>query len=517
MNCSVTNPHTQTFIFSSDRKRCLTSTRVQSSKRSSDSCIKWWSTSNRVCGWSVRRFCWLIILIVLLLVSVLTVAIAVSVNDSGTDPLLNRATKRLMRKEWHCYLGRLGFPDPSNPNTPLYSLQSTWQTVVSRDFYQTATLNDQAMHSVQTIVPQGSDAWIEEPTHGLQKYYSGCQDKELLTLEKQSEDGESLWLRLAVTMGFWSTTYTHPYVPNAFLGNLEVLRYESKQFFPNGGIFVLRTTHIPNGKGAWPAFWMIGTIDSYTWQHPTWTGIGAASTWPFQGQGEIDFFEVVDGTFRTDTYSTLDYRHQVLHTPPECMVKMSSPIGTPISASAQSCATGGGGQGDQWGCSIPIQMSVPGSNTSGDWLTNDMTYIFEYSAKAKRVRTYSFESVKLKKHTELLRTLMSSQDQINDATNLLLVSLSGSRNGEHQLLGETCDGVFKDMHLVWNTAICGDWAGGVNASMRSQCEKTVTDAFISELTSPPSSTPRLQFWNTTSPLSLQYSWNVSSLHINAYK
>ncbi len=472
----------------------------------SNSCIAWWRKSNRVCGWTVARFCWLGLLIAVLLVSCIIVALVVILTP--TNP--NRATKRLMREEWHCYLGRLGFPSPTDQTTPLYSLQSIWQNVVSRDFYQTSTLSDQPMHSVQTLVPQGSGTWIEEPTHGLQKYYSGCQDKELLTLEGHSEDGESSWLRLAVTMGFWSTEYIHPYVPNAFTKSLEALRYESKQVFPNGGIFVLRTTNIPNGKGAWPAFWMVGTPDSDTWQQPTWTGIGAASTWPYQGQGEIDFFEVVDGTYTTDTYSNKDYRHQVLHTPPECMVRMSSPIGTPIHQSPKSCATGGGVEGDQWGCSIPIQMSVPGSSASGKWLTEDMTYIFEYSAKAKRVRTYSFESVQLKKHTELLATLMASQDQIDDVTNRLLVSLSGKRSGEHQMVGETCDGVFKDMHLIWNTAICGDWAGGADKSL---CERAVTDAFISEL----NSSPRLKFWNTTSPLSVKYSWNVSSLYVNAYK
>ena len=452
--------------------------------------------------------------------------------SSGNEPLVtsqlsssyHTVTADELLQDWHCYLGRSGFPKIGQdfPRPAWGAILNG--LILNRDYYATQTPSSDNINQMTYMI--ANSPYLTEPTHGLQKYVAACNDLPFLV---KNDSAHSLSLR--TTLGFFTTQEEHPFVEDdgKIIDNypIEAPRVESKKVFPNGGIFVLKTRNIPHGVGAWPAFWMLGTTTK-NWDDPKWNGIGAASTWPFQGQGEIDLFEYVDGTYADHPVRPEDFkvrRFVTLHTPGWCTANIEIPIGN-FSASLE-CQGGGdanattqvlmtnvtaglyeqGTQGEKnGGCVASIDMT-----DTPDWLSSNMTFVFNWDPQDTKVESFSFETDS--NSTELVNSILAGSERLNPTQIGNLARQAGNQSSRHTYAG--CDGVFENMHLILNTALCGDWAGGKE---REECEEHVADRFgVNALIPLIGDNPEyLAYWNMTSEVSRDYSWDIEELSYRAY-
>lgn len=427
-------------------------------------------------------------------------------------------------------MGRLGFPDGEDALTN----ENYLSVAYLRDFFLNKNEPFYSHQILEYMLQQTSTGdWLVDPTEGYQKYAAGCNDEGLLI----TNDGEDSF-SLNTAMGYWTTEHKQEGFTKEGrklnMYSLEGLRYEGSETFPNGLVMVVKTNQIPYGRGAWPAIWLLGTPDEHSWRNRN----GIPSTWPFQGTGEIDFFETVDGNYSFHPFQPKDekydsYRFQTLHTPPSCIATMTSPIGQ--NSKKVECNRGSPSENVQRNS----VSNCTGSDTTGcqnngclleidagkDFKKKNMTFVFEYSAEKKRVRTYSFETDP--EHDTLLSQVLESEGHISNSSHTQLMKASGKANGEHLLFGDTCDGVFQNMHIIVNTAVCGAWAGG-GISMENTCNQAVRDDFLSqffpdgtwgsglvpnvnsknsiEYTDP----NHLHFWNITTPAAKTYRFGFNS-------
>lgn len=435
--------------------------------------------------------------------------------DTSSNNVTNVTRASILdRNTWLCYLGRLGFP----PETIPLANKAYFSNLYLRDFYAreggTLAIEQQLLYMLQgnnlflfNNVSSYGD-WIADPTHGLQQYSAGCMDDELLVTSDAGTDNSSQF-NIGAALGFWSPDHqarSPEWDVRKALFPIETMRVESRQVFPNGIVMVVQTTKIPDGLGAWPAIWMLGTPEKTKWEK---NGNAFAASWPNGGQGEIDFFEMLNGTYVAHPFAPASpnytkFRFQTLHTPKSCRVNTFQPINNPVQTqvecnkgtidSTQKCnakVSGYSGVGcENNGCVIQVPVNESIRNIP-------YTFVFEYSKKARRVRTYSFPTDVAA--NDVLNDVLKSEAEILDIVHEKLLKFSKNENAQHLWSDSSCEGVFDNMHMIINTAICGDWAAETDKLKKTRdCEKEVVQ-------------------HATLDVDDQKYWNLNTTATNGYK
>ncbi|KAJ6115198.1 concanavalin A-like lectin/glucanase domain-containing protein [Penicillium sp. IBT 16267x] len=201
------------------------------------------------------------------------------------------------------------------------------------------------------------------------------------------------------------------------------VRLTSNQAY-NHGLVILDLAHMPGAVcGTWPAFWMIGTVP------PT--------------AGEID---IIEGMNEGPTNQvTLHTNHE------NCTVNNSGFSGSLGSDNCYIYSTGPAGSG---GCGIvdPNPESYGGIfNGAGGGV-----YVTEWTSHV--IRVWHFSRSKIPANIQ-----SGSPDP--STWGIPVASFSG---------GCDIDAQFSNLHIVFDTTFCGDWAGGAWASSKLCASKAPT-------------------------------------------
>jgi hypothetical protein len=210
----------------------------------------------------------------------------------------------------------------------------------------------------------------------------------------------------------------------------------------NSGLFIAKIDHIPEGNGVWPSFWLTSV--------ETGENVWACG-------GEID---IIEGVNSIDAKSSINV--STLHTSDKngktCMNGK-----TPCNSSSRPDLTGCGCNGESScpdiGC--PIISKIKDSFGHGYNANNPGSiYACELTDDGE-VNIWFFR----KGHDD---------STIKDIDNGI-INISNWNTKVAQF--EKCKGQFEDLHLVFNTAICGYWAGNTYPKdhSKSPCEKCVSD------------------------------------------
>ncbi|RXW17418.1 hypothetical protein EST38_g8441 [Candolleomyces aberdarensis] len=201
---------------------------------------------------------------------------------------------------------------------------------------------------------------------------------------------------------------TTPTVP----GNRKSIRITTQATF-NGGLVIMDAVHMPHGCGTWPAFWSNG---------PNWPN-----------GGEIDILEGVH-----------DYANNqaTLHTSDGCTIASSSSSALAISGSVISGTDCSVSSTANQGCGIRANSATTygsGFNENGGGV-----YAMKWDATGIAVYFFPRDSIPadITANTPLPETWGAAQARWPAAS---------------------CDPFrfFSDHHAIFDTTLCGDWAGGV--------------------------------------------------------
>jgi len=225
-------------------------------------------------------------------------------------------------------------------------------------------------------------------------------------------------------------------------GNRKSVRIQSKKSY-NQGLFVLDLAAMPHGPSVWPAFWMVG---------PNWPA-----------GGEIDILEGVHDqksnqmTLHTSPGCTLDdsnfSRDAAKTSPPRDMKTISSVFtGTVLSTNCDAAATGNSG------CGIldpePKSYGAPFNQNKGGVIAT------LWDDSGVRIYRFTRDSV--------------PADITSQAPN------PGSWPAPQAFWSSSkCGGqFFKDLSIVFDTTLCGDWAGATfnqDTGLGGTCAQYVSD------------------------------------------
>jgi hypothetical protein len=248
---------------------------------------------------------------------------------------------------------------------------------------------------------------VDEPTHGNVNYVNQAQAL-----------GEGL-IRTEGNKVILSVGKKVVQTQNG-LGRNSVRLHSKKRY--NGGVFVFDADHIPEGLSVWPAFWLVG------------------SNWPCNG--EIDVVEYVN------SIDNQSHNSFTLHTSNSCIqdgVPGISNGGTCGASRGGGCIPCGqkGGTCSYTGCGVAQQGSTGGFGFN----RNPGLYITEWIMDGE------------------IRIWFLTKDQ---ASSLLKQTVDTSKFPKPLVTFKSCPGSFKDLIMVLNITLCGDWAGntfpgGLNA------------------------------------------------------
>lgn len=209
----------------------------------------------------------------------------------------------------------------------------------------------------------------------------------------------------SVYMGVDHTT------PNA-TGGRKSVRLTSKKAYTKG-LVVMDATHLPVGCGTWPAFWMFG---------PNWPN-----------SGEIDIIEGVNSQ-TTDKIT--------MHTGPNCNMAINGSLAS-STLSTTNCNAGNGDDG----CSVTTANSQgygAGFNAIGGGV-----YAMEWTDNAISVWF-------IPRTSGLIATVTGTGNATAPDP-----SAWGTPTVRFTPAGSGCDmsSHFKDMNIVFDITLCGQWAG----------------------------------------------------------
>ena len=204
----------------------------------------------------------------------------------------------------------------------------------------------------------------------------------------------------AIYLGLDSTT------PNTPKRNS--VRLNSQKTY-NKGLFVIDLAHMPTGCGVWPAFWLLGS----------------GATWPING--EIDIIEGVNNQPNNS---------MTLHTTAGCSIQ---PTGFTGHLDTPDCDVNNATQGKNMGCGIrnpsPTSFGAPFNAQGGGVVATEVT------SQAISIWFWPRGSV---------------------PASLQNASPDPSQWGKPvaRYAGDCdIDAHFKDLQIVFDTTLCGDWAG----------------------------------------------------------
>jgi hypothetical protein len=189
------------------------------------------------------------------------------------------------------------------------------------------------------------------------------------------------------------------------------VRIQSKAAY-NGGLFILDSEHMPTGCGTWPAYWTSG---------PNWPN-----------SGEIDIFEGVNK--QNDTVS-------VLHTSSGCSMSGADPAKITGTWKTRNCWVNAPGQAGNQGCGV--------SGPAG-------SFGAPFNAGKGGVQATIW-------NTNGIRMWYWPRTEVPDdvASGTPLPATWGTPYARFDFGGECPSWHFTNNRVIFNIALCGDWAGGV--------------------------------------------------------
>ena len=202
-------------------------------------------------------------------------------------------------------------------------------------------------------------------------------------------------------------------------------RVTSKKSY-NHGLFIFDIQHAPTGCGVWPAAWLLADTTKYTWP----------------SGGEIDIMENVN---------TATANQITMHTNQGCKFPSNK---SPYTGAllTQDCDVNSSTQDKNAGCGIsdsqPASFGVD-FNTAGGGI-----YATEWSSQGIKVWFFGRNSTTIPADLAAATSFPSGSAAPNPDS-------WGTPVGG--LPADACNinDHFKDMQIIFNTALCGEWAGDV--------------------------------------------------------
>ena len=308
-----------------------------------------------------------------------------------------------------------------------------------------------------------------DPTHGCVDYgyFSTITDNPLIIIDSKNHlilgvgDSEKTPLN--------STLKDQTSIPS--------VRLYSKQIF-NGGIFSFEIFHIPSGQGVWPAIWFSQDGNQIL---PD----GKSGVWP--NNGEIDLIEQVnDNVYNSTTLHIAGYTTKGL-CPQECQGGGGPCHGCKC---PDDCEEQCGSDACPWSCHPDIQptesvMNDPycstfGNNAGCTVRAPDNTFGKAFNDKySKAVFTLNWDRLS---DNQFIITIYFITDagfiddndkgpfsQNPDFTGLKPYGIFTSKDTSYCML--------KDLQLIINITLCGDWAGSVITDCVENIKSSIKKAY----------------------------------------
>ncbi len=395
--------------------------------------------------------------------------------DGGMYNLIEKYDKADDFKDpnkWRLYAGRIDYGSPAAS-----------EGLLSKDFYW--NIGDPALNlnNVKDLGNSFDWTFLSDPTGGIQNYMVGAANADILIADNDDQ------VEIKV-MKFQNTTDARSGGAAEF--GLASIRVETTDTY-NGGVFVLDAEQVPNGCGAWPAFWTNGTSSEEEWKSPNNIGGGINSLWP--KYGEIDILEQVNNA---------PDGHFTLHAAKGCMTEATGDI------VSNDCNSGGDKRGFLNGSYVP-----PGEHdaTSGCSIT-----IPDIGINGKGV--YICEWVK-PNDLDMMNTIKfwyfpsSNNTPVTDFYSSGDINSLGNPMAIHRVDGK----YFINQRIVLNFVMCGDWAGSLACSDdrfsfsggdKQQCNNAFSTWLETENSNP---SGLIDINNPDDPRLDRYKWIINSLRI----
>ena len=292
--------------------------------------------------------------------------------------------------KWKCYLGRT-CSDPSNPNC-------LDESVANKDWWLDSKYGDVATFETYFNDKQ---IWMTDPTDGFVDYKAGCSDRRNFIVD---ENDSVVFKSKSIRGSGGAGDLSH---------HAAAMRIESVSTYSNATVFVIDVPQIPSNCAVWPAFWLVGSDNSWTSQE----SMGYTSNWP--NYGEIDILEQVNGE---------NVNNVTLHTKKGCTIS-----GTPKAVN-DDCNKDDG----KTGCSIMMNDGTGGKVADG-------VYVCEW-VPGQQIKTWFFPRA-------------SVPDSLKGDSTSIDTSSFGTPSTVHDLSNGCSDlSYFQNMHMIINTTFCGQWA-----------------------------------------------------------
>lgn len=321
-----------------------------------------------------------------------------------------------MRKEFFCFAGTTGYPDPAK----LYT-QPTFLWNYGKGYYGDVF----------------STPWLADPTGGTQKYDQGCA-----MIDQLLVDNEKGGFRLRAQIG------TGPPNSDAYQQSISTLREQGEMLSPmtlrlqgkhvfNGGLFVISVNSMPYGAGLWPAFWLT-VVPKFEWlEHPNADmPNGIRTTWPLGG--EIDIIEYVNANATKNGVPTPSKNNVNVHGPPGCTADIKE--GERLQTT--NCNADSGFQG----CPAAMASETVGGR---DFVGGVFACEWEYNAY---VKCWYFRPDDV-----VAGEADMTYDQWFNSTDSISTADFPSTPDTWHDLSKGCDDKLYDMTLIINTVVCGQW------------------------------------------------------------
>ena len=272
----------------------------------------------------------------------------------------------------------------------------------------------------------------KDPTNGHVKYVG---------FETANKDG---------LVGLISDYQTDPAIPPpVFIGvdaktpstpqGRNSVRLSSVQTF-NHALVIADILHMPDQIcGVWPAYWMLGS----------------SAQWPLAG--EIDILENVN---------VADTNHYTLHTSPGITAMNHTSDQQKGILSTADCDVNAPGQPQNVGCSVTDAPDVPSYGTK---FNENGGGVFATLIDSDGINIWFFPRDKIPADIDAGSPVPPPTSLNAPASN----NTWGVPNARFMGQGNDFDKHFKDMKIIINTSLCGDWAGKV-WNTTPECSKRTT-------------------------------------------